>query len=76
MAANFVPFGGNEEVREGLVRDTYGRLVVPERTVTTFFPSSPILSEATQLVVRSGSDMDTIIFFWPGPVPQQSRATL
>ena len=59
VAAQYVPFGGKDDVREELVRDSYGRLVVPERTVTTFFPSSPMLSEATQLSVRSGLDIGT-----------------
>jgi hypothetical protein len=59
LAAQYVPFGGKEDVREELVRDSYGRLVVPERTVTTFYPSSPVLSEATELSVRSGLDIGT-----------------
>lgn len=59
VVANYTPFAGDENVREQLVRDSNGNLVVPERTVTTFLPSSPLLSQATQLIVRSGMDIGT-----------------
>jgi hypothetical protein len=63
VVANYTPFGGKEDLREELVRDSYGRLVVPERTVTTFYPSSPMLSEATELAVQSGVDIGTADIF-------------
>jgi carboxypeptidase family protein len=59
IVANYAPFAGDENVREQLVRDSYGRLVVPERTVTTFLPSSPLLTDAIQLVVRPGMEIGT-----------------
>lgn len=59
IVANYTPFAGDENVREQLVRDSYGRLVVPERTVTTFLPSSPLLTDAIQLVVRPGMEIGT-----------------
>ena len=59
VAANYSPFQGDENVREELVRDSYGQLVVRERTVTTFLPSSPTLGNATQVTVQAGLDVGT-----------------
>jgi hypothetical protein len=63
VAAQYLPFAGKEDVREELVRDSYGRLAVPERTVTTFLPSSPSLNEATRLSVQPGLDIGTADIF-------------
>jgi hypothetical protein len=63
VVATYTPFGGMDDVREELVRDRYGRVVVPERTVSTFYPSSPTLSGATELPVQSGLDIATADIF-------------
>lgn len=62
VAAIFTPYEGRD-VREELVRDAQGQLNPPERTVTTFQPSSWKLSEANQIVVHSGAEVGTADIF-------------
>jgi Carboxypeptidase regulatory-like domain len=63
VAAVFQPYQGKEDVREELVRDAYGQRVAPERTVTTFAPSTWKLNEATAFAVRHGLDIATADIF-------------
>ena len=63
VAAIFQPYQGKEDVREELIRDSYGQRVTPERTVTTFAPSTWNLNEATLFPVRHGLDISTADIF-------------
>jgi hypothetical protein len=57
IGAVAVPFRGNDDVEEQWPRDAYGQRVPPERTVTTFLPSTSKVSEAEQVIVAAGAEI-------------------